>query len=1090
MSINAKAPDSYFFTDPSFINDKAFGSVSQNEFQITTGVAGNGPAYAVSDGFLFFAKHGDSTDKVNIILKPKNDIGLGIKIKYFVYRGINASDLFKDINGTRQLNDPTTLVFLKTVWDSYNEFYGPDAKVTADQIGYLDVSSNLAPEILKKFFTKGEHNLLGVQKGTHIGNFFNGSGGFEIVLDEGEYSQDKSDTGLDFSLEFASATSSVLKADQDHPANVNIFGGKKNSNIDSKIFRENIYHFIDPAAFYGLHITKENDGIVYMKNGTSVASYKTYTDIYNNVVSKFINKNKIYIYIKSERNRSYKFYKADADKTVFRSNDITNAIWGFESFKNNHGWPIIEKLSNIKVYGLKLFATKTAFISSNILLEEIKPPNANKDRLRSEHLLMDPDYFKFSLNKDVADNNVSQLIYIEFFEQSENKLNDLFGPINLEPIFEDTDFTSGTKISWVSHLKSTIVRKGVDLGKYNMKGIIDKSGLSDVNQLRTYALLPQASNIPADSLYELKYPPYLSAGCCNTALKKKTSVDFCKSVIGVEDGEIWRGKFIDGTTEIKSLVFRSDVNILTLDYFMLGITQKNYTDLINRVPKGADLYNTNFFIDFGVNESSDPKSFGKYEIQLKYDDKQGNILVTPNQPVDKKIYLYTIDEMYFFTKDYSENFEYYNEFANTTVDFRPENNWMRLYTYTGADALNTRFADKNVFYGFDWLRKGDSKTIPDPVPNYEIYDKSFFSIIGVGDPDNTNSAINFVLDPKQYLKVKGLYKVIPTTWKLSGTASDYDNDYAPSWLSIPNIAGTNVITKFKINLKVSCSKKPGVLKLYFDAEYFKILKVDNSTTAPLVKDDGGRKYIVISSPAADKFKWITLEIENIKPTERISKIIAEADNVLAGKLYIMPNSPKLTQKQKTVFITLTTGAGVRNLHPLEVENMQIFNSHANIKVDGQNESLTVSIADYLYSDKSVNTKDKVNGKTIFEYLSDLKSEYNGYVKVFLMNDPCRGLGGALSRVSGATIEEMKLVLIFDPILDDTRTALVHEFYHVLGVQHTFSNGELGKNALLSLQQSATNNLMDYHNTEFGLGQYVQGSFFWQWIIARRYTFKN
>ncbi|MBT2622511.1 hypothetical protein [Chryseobacterium sp. ISL-6] len=1098
MSINAKSPDSYFFTSSSFINNKAFGSINQNEFQITTGVAGNLPAYAVADGFLFFAKYGETIDKVNIILKPKKDIGVGLKIKYFVYRGINASDLFKDVNGSRQLNDPTILSFLTNVWDSYTEFNGTNENLTVDKIGYLNVSTDPASEIIKKFFIKDGYNLLEVKGGTHIGNFINGFGGFEIVLDEGEFSQTKSDTGLDFNLDFATATSCILKADQDHPSNPNnpeikIFGGKKNNNINSKIFKENIYKFIDPASFYGLHITNEKDGIVNLKNGNISTPYKIPSDIYNNFVSKFINKNKIYIYIKSDRNRSYKFYKPDTEKNIYRSNNINNSTsWGNELFKNEHNWPLIVKTSDVGIYGLYFSGGLPSHISSNILLQEIKPNTLLQYEPRSGYLLQSPQYFKFLFNDYVIDNNVSQLIYIDFFEKSGNVLNDFFGPINLETIFEDADFTPSNKISWISHLRPIIIEKGIDLGVYNMKGIIDKTDPSNLKQLRTYMLLPKASNIPADSFYELKYPPYLSAGYYNTAIEKKTSKDFCKNVMGVEDGEIWRGEFNDGSEKIKSLVFRSDANIFTLDYFILGITQKNYADLISRVfPTGSNLYNTNLFIDFGANESVDPKSFGKYEIQIKYDDEQGNVVLTTTPSPDKKIYLYTIDEMFFFTKDYTDSFEYYDEFANTTVDFRPENNWMRLYTYTGSNALDTRYSDKNVLYGFDWLRKGDSQITPDPDPIYEIYDKSLFSLIGEGDSSDPNSSSGFLLKPHLYIKAKGLYKIIPTNWKLAAiTAADYDKDYAPSWLSIPNITGVNVITKFKINLKVSCFKKPTALRLYFDIGYFKMLKIDNGSVVPIVKsDEKGRKYISINSANVNSFKWLTLEIENIKPLEKTSIITAEADGLLAGKLYILPNDSKLTQKQKTVFINVKTDAGIRNLHPFDDENLGIFSSHANIKIEKYTDSLNVSITDYLYSDKTVNTEDKINGKTIFEYLSDFKTQYHGYVKIFLMIDPCRG-DTVLSRIGGSTIEEKKIALIFDPILDNTRTAIAHEFFHAIGVEHTFTGYEIDKKALISLKQTLTNNLMDYHNDEFMLNQFIQGTFFWQWIIARRNTLKN
>ncbi len=106
--MQTKIPTSHFFTDLAFtqflgtnvpdVNTKSFGPLDDNRFQITTTFKGALNAYAVKEGILLISKQAGSTDKINILLKPTNEIGLGVKIKYFVYRGINASDFFKNIS--------------------------------------------------------------------------------------------------------------------------------------------------------------------------------------------------------------------------------------------------------------------------------------------------------------------------------------------------------------------------------------------------------------------------------------------------------------------------------------------------------------------------------------------------------------------------------------------------------------------------------------------------------------------------------------------------------------------------------------------------------------------------------------------------------------------------------------------------------------------------------------------------------------------------------------------------------------------------------------------------------------------------------
>ena len=76
------------------------------------------------------------------------------------------------------------------------------------------------------------------------------------------------------------------------------------TNFKKKRIRETIFKFIEPAAFYGFHVEK---GTVKQYNGETLNKHKE-LEIYTHVIDKFYNKNKIYIYLKSNKNRSYNYY--------------------------------------------------------------------------------------------------------------------------------------------------------------------------------------------------------------------------------------------------------------------------------------------------------------------------------------------------------------------------------------------------------------------------------------------------------------------------------------------------------------------------------------------------------------------------------------------------------------------------------------------------------------------------------------------------------------------------------------------------------------------------------------------------------------
>lgn len=1135
-NIPPKTPESYFFMEPVLSesqNTKAFGSLGDKEFQVTTTFNSGTTkvkAFAVTSGTLFFAQHGDSTDRVNIFLKPNKDIGLGVKIKYFVYRGVKAENIFRKEGGKLLLikkPEVNILDFLKPVWDDYVEFNATDQDFTADKIGYLN-SGTTVEEMLQMFFATEKHSLLHVSAGMHIGNF-EGDFGFEIILDQGDFTQKMADSGLDFNDKFASATECILKTNGANGPY--IFGGNTNA-AGEKIFRENLYHFLDPAAFYGSHVTDTGNnmkgGKIKVKNGTAETSYQKPGEVYSNVVSKLKNKNKIYLYIKGTRGRSYNFYNAQIKPVKI-------------AYKNDSNQPTELTEFNVDKWPIQVFSTQGGYVFITFELLKLENNSAffytgigAAGRLYDDSKLVYPQnagtFIKLGVKVDLPTTG-SSLIYAAFAAEEEE--SNRFGPVNLETIFEEEDFSEFNKISWVNHLRPVLMTDKNQSALYNTKIIIDKSDALVEKQYRTYLLEPLSDTLQPDLYSEKLKPSSMISGYSKIDIDKTDSKSFCKDVLDINGAEIWRGEMKDGATTVKSFALRKDENVYTTDRYVLGITEKEYKVLMARVPASAK--SPNCFIKFGNNATTGLDqfiNFAKYPVQIEYDDNNAQKQVTTTPSGQTDIYLYTIDGLFFFTKLYSDSFPYYSEFAETTVEFRPGNDWMKYFNYP-LQATKTVYGKPEVLYGFDWLRKGDSEI----TPSYRIYDRPFINITGANLSTDPNDLNQFSIKRDIYYKVKRLYRSIPLTWKLDDGQSfdsafnptnkelndSYDKDFAPSWLNIPRNQNGNTLP-VKLRVKIRSKTVPASIKLYYNNQLFKINKLGTAglTSIPLDSKDikvslnefssdsiGVLKFNSSDLPTTAKtLKWIDFELENISPINSTSVITVMADGKLAGKLYITPNNTAVTIKKDVLITKIKYSGRTGEYDNHEIELLKIFakqnNIEVNVKMNGDldltNDNNFQQFVNPTNNKIDVKNTKSIGGKDlhVYEYLSSLVNDANS-VKIFIVKQQgsSPGIG-----VMGFTLEKPKFILMYSEFkqelkTDDTAyfTAIAHEFLHSQGLPHTFA-GKIDRRAFITLADGNTNNVMDYSNAgykpEIGDADtgFVQGTFFWQWGIARQEAKKN
>src|SRR5690554_4293343 len=115
MSKNPYNPSSHFFVDHTNLSNPvlanlvtdAFGPVEdanntnrkQNEYRVTSFIrtATTSKVFAICDGHLLIQPNSDDSSKINLILRPSASYA-PFKIKYFIYRGVNKSDLIDGNN--------------------------------------------------------------------------------------------------------------------------------------------------------------------------------------------------------------------------------------------------------------------------------------------------------------------------------------------------------------------------------------------------------------------------------------------------------------------------------------------------------------------------------------------------------------------------------------------------------------------------------------------------------------------------------------------------------------------------------------------------------------------------------------------------------------------------------------------------------------------------------------------------------------------------------------------------------------------------------------------------------------------------------
>ncbi|UUF16659.1 MULTISPECIES: hypothetical protein [Flavobacterium] len=385
--------------------EQAFGPQSSTEFNLTSkfSLASPKKAYAICKGVVLVQPQTGSTDKVNLILRPYKQPFPGLNIKYFVYRGLQRSDFFTTgsnptiIPQTEQTSD-----FINKINDDFDDFYAGNTAIEkplflASYIGYDEEKPSATPLsdlFFKESKFKTTDNVLKeedsfelplIDSGKTLGNFAQDECGIDVVLNYGDYKHNFDNGEFKFDLEYARKAFASISITEGTP-------------YQQKLLREQSVQFIDIAAFYGLFVPQNSVDVVTAGTKTT----KKGVEIFNSVVNNFFTKNNWYVYIQSDRTRSYDFYgnyKIDHGPENFKTGLLANSegIVPMTTVSyGTEGWPVLidkqEQANTVTTNNLYLqFPTdnnnNTAFYG-----QIAKVANAQKDNfINADGLRLPPD---------------------------------------------------------------------------------------------------------------------------------------------------------------------------------------------------------------------------------------------------------------------------------------------------------------------------------------------------------------------------------------------------------------------------------------------------------------------------------------------------------------------------------------------------------------------------------------------------------------------------------------------------------------------------------------------------------------------------
>ena len=695
----------YFFTEPDKLNaqtaEEAFGPVDENNFQLSCRFSGSDlNAYTTVEGRILI-QPGENPDRVNILLKPGSQPIDNLNVRYFIYRGLSKDQfILPEKIGNEfvlQAEDDNSTEFMKLIWAEYKSLNESvtDNSFLAKWIGYNPDNQNLTDNLDQLFFSNDfsadTHHLPFVPAGIQLGKF-EVDGAFEIYLDSGDFSNSISDTGFQANISFATREKTVVDLNVLPP------------DTSALQYKETIYQFLDPAAYFGQAIVQNKP--LKVRNGDSTIEI-TGNTIYQQVLNKFHTKNNLYFYLTAHRGRSYNFYKqfqAEESLNTIKTGISTETL--SETHYSTLGWPLLvydQSEANVDGYNQFYFQLKNTgnpiIYKATGLLEEddtefllsddlVSASEASESAYTNTFQIRTPNIDDAGVSKNIA--SICWLYYqsgaLEVGDETDSSQkillsanSEIFRGIGNRSLFvSDPNLTFNKSIvnhqlrlSQLSHLQDEPI---VVTEMKVTEDFIDsgEGEISIANQRITYETIAR-SIYTEQSLYS-KNSSASSQGESASIEKFDVEVNNFYQVTppyytGVEF-------FSDGNEFITGLTVQLDEPTGLPVRLILGITQAE-NDQLKALISSENFKNVSIFLDSneGNNQfiSAEGKSYYKFKIRLIVESATGVLQLAGISP---DIVLYSLDLKYFFSKAYSKYVPesvIENLFELVREDLTPEN---------------------------------------------------------------------------------------------------------------------------------------------------------------------------------------------------------------------------------------------------------------------------------------------------------------------------------------------------------------------------------------------------------------------------------
>lgn len=1057
-------PRSYFFTELSKLADSSgtegFGPVNGSEstqFRITSKVKATNPndlvkLYAISGGSMLIQPQDNDNTKINIIIKPSKNNYAPLKIKYFIYRGVNKSDYFTgDLLNQPDASKPKTL---NRMWAVFMALNGISSPVGA--IFPLDYIYQLSAPETKLIDDAFQSSLVSCKEGEYIGNF-KGEVGLDIVLDYGEYTLDNQEILFNLDLKFARAKDYIFDV------------STLSDNVKKKRLRENIHQFLDAAAFWGSHI---NSGTITLNDSTKKINVAGISPI----LKKYQTKNKVYVYLQGENNRSFNYY--DTSRMVYGFTGSTGEL----NDVNGSGWPLLIKeitgtSGSVKFqFDYSINDPNIAKTERNISVDLIA---SNKTDLSKYPFTERPDTLtgktkevkvEFPMNSNVSCANFA---FLSARTVQSYPVDQHFNNLWIANIKSSININTNTyKMHWCMYDKSINVNLNDTINESAVlqnKVVFDEgkkgSGSSVATKRRRLFTSVIKKNSRNDDEYNKLNTDRASFGYVK---ENKTAKEYFLNVFNDAKFSIYKGSFTEGSSIVNSLtLFHENSLFKKYSYMLLGITEDEYNKFT--IPAGSD----NIYFNLEEDSTFPINNVRKFRLGLRCEDSSGIINSTIIYPsAGNDVYVYSLDDLFFFSSDFSEYQEYYNEFSKNKVEFRTIMDQSdSSYVFNPSTSIPASIPFYKGDFGFDWLRIGDNGESPYNGIIDSGYERPYLGDLNT-EYETSNEADKFL---------KRRYKSLPT--------QKTDEQYFIPYLNIFSqvySANSKSVPKptYQARLRVLVELEETVNKLEFDYDkslftISKTILADKNPTSPVSKKESIDQTITItclkSFSEAKAIKVLAYPVGvNDKAKAKLAGIIWVNKNKKINKINVALISVHTdVNKDSTNEVGIFMPDEITNLKYIFYQNLSDFNIVNNLSLNMTNDtnfqqSYSTSTPpapitkNFIHQDggiltsrDNISTNPKVHSYLRTQFLnSAINTKYSKWFTVFsfdMKNTSEYTSGGSLvfDNTALGEVEEigLKNVVLYKPVgmtsaIPRDLTTLNHECMHGYGLRHTHRNGPI------------------------------------------------